>query len=126
MYSMFKTLKYLFLANTYRKAKRNILTIIAMFILLMFSTLLMNDLLDVATGGEKYIFLTVKWIMIFLFLSIIVYNTLKVLNAITQPLSIANSSKPKVVDTKKEHIMAKEQLSTKSDQIMQKYMKVGQ
>ncbi len=123
---MFKTLKYLFLANTYRKAKRNILTIVAMFILLMFSTLLMNDLLDVATGSEKYIFLTVKWIMVFLFLSIIVYNTLKILNAITQPLSIANSSKPKVVDTKKEHIMAKEQLSTKSDQIMQKHMKVGQ
>ena len=97
-----------------------------MFILLMFSTLLINDLLDVATGSEKYIFLTVKWIMVFLLLSIIIYNTLKVLNAITQPLSIASSPKPKVVDTKKEHIMAKEQLSTKSDQIMQKYMKVGQ
>ena len=121
---MLKMFKYLFLANLFKKAKKNIVIAASMLLLLMISTFLMNDLLAVASGSDKYLFLLIKWVLILLFIAITVYNLLKVFNTATESVGIKPKSEAVVVtDAKKERILAKEHLQTKSDRIMKKYMK---
>jgi len=116
--------KYLFIANLYSKAKRSLLGAGVMLVLLVTSTFIMNDLLTVASGSEKYLFLLVKWVLVLFFMAMFGYYLLKVFNVATAPIrSKPKESEPVVRDDKKERILAKEQLLRKSDRIMDKYVK---
>ena len=118
---MFKVVKYLFIANLYKRAKKSILFLSGSFIALILTTFLINDVIAVASGMSVYILLLSKWIMIVSLLIFIGFQVVKIINIASSPFS---SSADKPSDgTKKENILNKEKIYTKSDLIVQKYMK---
>ena len=126
---MFKTLKYLFLASLYKKAKKSFMMLVVYVVSLILFSLIINDVIDVATGGLVYILLSIKWIVILSLVSLIAFNLLKIFNIAINPFESTSTDKeidvtkqkPSVL--KKERILAKEKLFTQSDLILQKYMK---
>ena len=118
---MFKVFKYMFLVNLYKKAKKRFMMLAVYLVLMVLISLILNDLIGVATGMNIYVLLLVKWISILLLLVLIVRNVVKIFHVATNPFE--KKEDEKVVDTKKERILAKEKLFTKSDLILQKYMK---
>ena len=123
---MFKTLKYLFLASLYKKAKKNFVMLFAYVVSLILFSLMINDVISVATGGIVYILLPIKWIVILSLLSLIAFSVLKIFNIASNPFESKDkddNTKQTPSATKKERILAKEKLLTQSDLILQKYMK---
>ncbi len=126
---MFRALKYLFLASLYKKAKKSFVMLFVYVVLLILFSLIMNDVMSIATGGIVYMLLPLKWIVILCLLGLIAFSALKIFNV------AANQFKSKSIDketksikqtpssTKKERILTKEKLFTQSDLILQKYMK---
>lgn len=123
---MFKTLKYLFLASLYKKAKKSFVVLFAYVVSLILFSLMMNDVISVATGGIVYILLPMKWIVILSLLGLIAFSVLKIFNIASNPFDSKDkdeNTKQTPSSTKKERILAKEKLFTQSDLILQKYMK---
>ena len=126
---MFKTLKYLFLASLYKKAKKSFMMLFAYVVSLILFSLIMNDVISIATGGIVYMLLPLKWIVILFLLSLIAFSVLKIFNIAANPFESKSidkktkSIKQTPSSTKKERILAKEKLFTQSDLILQKYMK---
>ena len=123
---MFKVFKYLLLANLYKRAKKRFLFLFGLVITLLFFSLIINDLLSVATGMNIQILLLVKWVVILTIVVFIARTVLQIINIATTPFEKDDTEPLKStveVDTKKEYILSKERLYTKSDVILQKYMK---
>ena len=126
---MFKALKYIFLANLYRKAKKSFTMLFIYVVSLILVSFIINDLISISTGVAVYILLLIKWVSILSLLSLIGFSILKIFNIATNPFEskeneTTKSNKEKIsTDTKKDRILAKEKLFTQSDLIMQKYMK---
>lgn len=123
---MFKVLKYLFLANLYNRAKKSFITLLISIISLVVLSLMMNDAINVATGMSVYLLLLLKWIIILSLLGLIGYNILKIINSVMTPFNTEKETQTndeEVVDTKKNRILSKDKLYTKSDLILQKYTK---
>lgn len=118
---MFKVFKYLFLVTLYKKAKKSFVMLAMYVVLLILLSLILNDLISVATGLTVYVLLLVKWVLILLLLILIAFTLVKIFSVATNPLK--KREEEREVNTKKERILAKEKLSTKSDLILQKYMK---
>lgn len=119
---MFKALKYLLLANLYKRTKKNFLIFFGSIVSLILISLIMNDAVSVASGMTLYILIIMKWTVILFLIQLIGLNLLRIINVATTPFA-AESKKTSSVDIKKEWILNKEQLFTKSDSILQKYMK---
>jgi uncharacterized membrane protein len=122
---MFKTLKYLLFAGLYQKAKRSFLVLFGSIITLILINLIISDAVGVSSGMSVYFLLTIKWTANLFLLWLIGFNALKIFNIATNPFA-SKQPKVKVIkesDTKKDRILAKETLLTKSDLILQKYMK---
>ncbi len=122
---MFKALKYLLFAGLYQKAKKSFFVLFGSIIALILLNLIISDVVDVSDGITVYVLLIVKWIANLSILGLIGFSILKIINAATDPFT---SNKPKVkpineLDSKKDRILAKETLLTKSDVILEKYMK---
>jgi len=125
---MFKTLKYLFLASLYKKAKKSFVMLSVYIVSLILFSFMINDVISVATGGLVYILLPIKWIVILSLLGLIAFSVLKIFNIAANPFESKPIDKKTDVKqtpsaTKKERILAKEKLFTQSDLILQKYMK---
>jgi L-lactate permease len=125
---MFKTLKYLFLASLYKKAKKSLLMLCAYVVSLILFSFMINDVINVATGGIVYILLPIKWIVILSLLGLIAFSVLKIFNIASNPFESKDkkrdeNTKQTPSGTKKERILAKEKLFTQSDLILQKYIK---
>jgi len=119
---MFKTLKYLFLASLYKKAKKSFVLLFVYLVALILFLFLISDLLSVATGLSVYIILAVKWTVIPILLALISFSILKIFNIASNPFD-SKGEELAVNDTKKEKILSKQKLQTQSDLIIQKYMK---
>jgi uncharacterized membrane protein len=122
---MFKTLKYLLFAGLYKKAKRSFLVLFGSIITLILINLIISDAVGVSSGMSVYFLLTIKWTANLFLLWLIGFNALKIFNIATNPFA-SKQPEVKVIkesDTKKDRILAKETLLTKSDLILQKYMK---
>ena len=122
---MFKALKYLLFAGLYKKAKRSFLILFGSIIALILINLIISDAVNVSSGMSVYFLLMIKWTTNLFLLWLIGFNALKIFNIATNPFT---NSQPKVKvtkesDSKKDRILAKELLLTKSDLILQKYMK---
>ena len=124
---MFKAIKYLFMANLYSKAKKNFLILFGSVLGLTLVSLIISDAISVASGMSIYVLLIVKWIFILVFIIMIGYSILKILHIAINPLGVENKNtkktKEEVLDEKKQYILEKEKIFTKSDLIIQKYMK---
>ncbi len=122
---MFKALKYLLFAGLYKKAKRSFLILFGSIIALILINLIISDAVNVSSGMSVYFLLMIKWTTNLFLLWLIGFNALKIFNIATNPFT-NNQPKVKVTkesDSKKDRILSKEMLLTKSDLILQKYMK---
>jgi hypothetical protein len=125
---MFKTLKYLFLASLYKKAKKSLLMLCAYVVSLILFSFMINDVINVATGGIVYILLPIKWIVILSLLGLIAFSVLKIFNIASNPFEAKDKKRDENTKqipsgTKRERILAKEKLFAQSDLILQKYIK---
>jgi len=124
---MFKAIKYLLLANLYSRAKRSFLALIIAIVSLILITFIMGDFISVASGMPLYSLIIAKWLIVLALMGFIAFSILKIINIATAPFTketkakAVNTSK---VDTKKERILNKEKLFTRSDSILEKYIKV--
>ena len=114
---MFKMAKYYMLVNLYRKTRKNIVFILVSLMLIVLLSYLFADLIVMeAYTGHLII---VKWAMYFILLSVIIWNVKKI-----QRISILPFGKEHdviIVDIKKENILKKEQLLSRSELILNKY-----
>jgi len=122
---MFKMLKYLFVANLYKKAKKQLILFSILLFILILSSSILNDIISATSGINLYVFIGIKWIVILLLLAYILFMFLKIINiATTNPLkkesrTILLSDKP--TTHKREYILNKNTLLTESEMILQKY-----
>lgn len=126
---MFKVIKYILLANLFKKAKKSFIMLFIYVVSLILISFIMNDLMSVAIGVMVYILLLVKWAIILSLLRLIGFSVLKIFNIATNPLKTNSKDDSEdnevqvLQDVKKERILSKEKLFTQSDLILQKYMK---
>ena len=126
---MFKALKYLLYASLYQKAKSSFIILLVSTVVLVVGSFMMNDIIGVSSGITLYMLMMAKWVLIITMLGLISFSLLKIINIAMNPFSsktatqeVVNVTEP-VVDTKKENILNKEQIFTKSEMILQKYKK---
>ena len=123
---MFKTLKYLLLANLYNRAKRSFIALFISVVSLILVTFIMGDIISVASGIALYSLIALKWLMVLAILGFIAFNILKIINIATTPFAKTTTVQAVVtaeLDMKREKILNKEKLFTKSDSILDKYTK---
>ncbi|WP_151899654.1 hypothetical protein [Sulfurimonas hydrogeniphila] len=114
---MLRILKYLYLANFYKKAKSHIGMLILYGVVLLLVSLIMNDLISVSQESVAYFMLLIKWVIVFALLWLIVLKIIRIFTMASQPFSKEKT------DSKKEHLLSKKKLLTQSEQIMEKYVK---
>jgi len=122
---MFKAIKYIFLANLFTKAKKSVYTFFVALLVMVVSTFILNDVIEVSDTNTIFVLIATKWFIILTMLTVMGFSIFKILSTTINPLS---SSKPKeivktavIVDTKKVRILNKEKLTSRSEQIMNKY-----
>ncbi|MDF1884130.1 hypothetical protein JHD49_09280 [Sulfurimonas sp. SAG-AH-194-C21] len=120
---MYRVLKYVFMANTYKRAKSSFITLFLSFMGLVLSVWIISDFMSVSSGVMVYVLLLLKWVMILSLISLMGYSILKIINVASNPF--ATKDKPVVVQDvyKKEYILNKAVLRSKSDLIVEKYLK---
>jgi len=111
------------MASLYKKAKKSFILLFIYTVSLILFLFVISDALDIATGVSVYIVLAVKWVGIFTLLSLISFSVLKIFNIASNPFDSTKEEEPVVKDSKREKILSKQTLQTKSDLILQKYMK---
>ena len=114
---MFKIAKYYFILNWYQKTKSNMIAIAIFTVLFIVSTYLFGDL--IAMADEKFGLVIAKWIVIIVLLAVIAFNMAQIFKAVPVPFKKEESDK--AVDPRREKIVAKEQLVSRSDLILNKY-----
>lgn len=117
---MFKAIKYFVLAALYKKAKKSLTMLFIYVVLLLLSSFIMNDLMDISTGVTVYMLFLIKWILILSLLGLIVSSVLKIFNIATNPFEEKGNTP---ADTKRDRILCKEKLLTECDLIINKYLK---
>ena len=118
---MFRVFKYIFIATLYKKSKKSFITLLASIVTLALVSFMLNDFIEVSQGVNVYMLLVFKWLVIVILLSLIVYNTLRIINIATNPFETKKESSTK--EQKKNRILEKDELLSKSEIIMKKYMK---
>ncbi len=119
---MFKIAKYYLLLNLYQRAKGNIIAIVVSVFAMIFIAYLFGDLIAMAEGSSKYGLVTIKWLILFLLMVVIVFNLRKTVKKLSIPF--AKEGKEPTHDVKKERILTKEHLVSRSDLILNKYRNV--
>jgi len=125
---MFKAFKYLLLASLYKKAKKSFVILFISIVALLLVSFIMDDMMSISFGIPLYLLILVKWILILILWSVIGFSILKIFNIATNPFKpqedkISQDQQPSNRDIKKDRVLAKDELFTQSDLIMQKYMK---
>ena len=118
---MFKVFKYIFIATLYKKSKKSFITLLSSIVTLPLISFMLNDFIEVSQGVNVYMLLVFKWLVIVILLSLIVYNTLRIINIATNHFETKKESSTK--EQKKNRILEKDELLSRSDIIMKKYMK---
>lgn len=90
-------------------------------VVLILLSLMFSDFISIASGVSLYVLIFVKWVSVVLLLILIAITLAKIFSLATTIFE--KSEDMKELDVKKEKILSKEKLSTKSDLILQKYMK---
>lgn len=118
---MLKLFKYLYLANLYKRAKKSFLMLFIYLLCLMLTVFIINDIISVTTTSSVYLFILIKWVVTIALLVLIGLSLIKIIDTALHPMR--DEQNPIKKDSKKERILTKEKLRSKSDIIMQKYKK---
>ncbi len=119
---MFKLAKYYMLANIYKRAKFSVLVVFASVVAMVVISLVFADLVVMSTGSVKALIVGAKWILLFTLLGLTFFHLRKIVRSSSLPFG-EDASVPVVVDEKKERVMEKIKLHSRSDLIMDKYRK---
>ena len=116
---MFKFAKYYVLVNLYKRTNKNIVRVLLSVLLMVLVSYLFADIILVAGEENSYVFLSLKWMILLISIFVIVLNTHKVIKIVSSPFfkEITEAE----IDVKKERILAKKHLMTKSERIIEKY-----
>ena len=119
---MFRFAKYYMLINLYKRAKKNIIRVFLSVFVMVLISYLFTDIIVIAGEENKYGLLAIKWLILLVSIFVIVINIRQVLKIVSSPF--AKEANDPVIDVKKERILAKEHLMTKSERIIEKYRSV--
>ena len=87
---------------------------------LILLSLMFSDFISIASGMSLYVLIFAKWVSVVLLLILIASTLTKIFRLATTIFE--KSEDVKELDAKKEKILSKEILSTKSDLIFEKYL----
>ena len=118
---MFKLAKYYVLVNIYKRARFSVLLVLVSLILMFITSLVFADLMTMEDGGGKTVFIAVKWFILFTLLSLMFYHLRKILRSASRPFGITESKAEIIVNKKRERLMSKENLHSRSDLVLEKY-----
>ena len=113
---MFRALKYIFLANLFKKAKKRFIYILVSLVVLVMFVFIINDITSIINEENAILIFSIKWLGIVTLLMSILHNSYKIIKVASSPFQ-----DEKTPLTKKEHILKKDKLLTKSELIIQKY-----
>ena len=116
---MFKLSKYYVIVNTYKKTKFSVWVIVGSLVAIVITSLIFSDLVAMTDGAGKGLMIGLKWLILFSLLAAMAFHLRKIFKSISLPF--ANESV--VVDEKKECVMKKAVLKSRSDIILDKYRK---
>ena len=120
---MFKIFQYLYLASLFKRAKKGLVALIVYILLLFIISFMLNDFISVSAASTLYLLIALKWVSIVFLLSMIAYTLVKIYTQLDPLEPFNTSSKKSMPNEKKEHILGKDKLRTKSDLIVEKYSK---
>ena len=125
---MFKILKYFFVISLYKKAKKQFVILAISLITILLSSLIISDVMTVASGLYLYVLIVVKWMIILSMTLLIALTLLKIMELATPiPIIIKNTKQitaaNEAANGKKETTLKKDRLFTESEMILQKYAK---
>lgn len=122
MFSFFKTL---FFVGAIKRIKSRIFIIISSLILIAVSSSFFDDILSIP-NDKPYFVLSIKWAVILVLIMLIIFQVKKIIS-----INYLSIKSDKVLDDsnndkmfyKKDKILKKEKLTSRSDIIIQKYKK---
>lgn len=116
---MFRFAKYYMLVNLYKRAKKNIIRVFLSVFVMILVSYLFADIIAIAGEENSYRLLSLKWLILLVSIFVILTNIRQVVKIASSPFG--KEVNETEIDVKKERILAKEHLMTKSDRIIEKY-----
>ncbi len=117
---MFKIAKYYMLVNIYKKAKFSIVLVLVSMTGMVLTSFVFSDILSMSEGGSRSLLIIVKWLILFLLIGVIGYHLRKIIKSASLPF--AGERETEVVpDKKRERVMEKVSLQSRSERILEKY-----
>ncbi len=117
---MLKLAKYYLLVNLYTKAKRNLFALFSAMVLIPFIVYLSADLQQTLAPENRTAVLAVKWMLLLSLMAVIGFNIRQMARIVGTSFSLKREAMQEK-DTRKETILAKERLQSRSKLILQKY-----
>jgi len=114
---MFRFLKYLFVMNRLRHAKRALVMLVTSMALLVLFGFIAYDLSSHVPAEHQYTWMAVKWCVIIMLIGMMGWNAKKVFTLFTAPFGIDQAK----YDDAKRHVLAKTHLRSKEERILDKY-----
>ena len=120
---MFKIAKYYVLVNIYKRAKSSILLVLASITGMLLTSFVFSDLLAMSEGSNRSLLVGIKWFILFVLIGLTGYHLRKIFRSASLPFS-GEAQAQVVPDRKKERVMAKVKLQSRSERILEKYRDV--
>ena len=117
---MFRLAKYYLLVSLYNKVKRNLFALLIAIVLILFVVYISADLLQTIASESRIMVLAVKWILLLGLMAVIGFNIREMVRVAGTAFSL-KEEELKEKDPRKETILSKEKLQSRSELILQKY-----
>lgn len=114
---MFKLAKYYILMQWYQKSRKNLITIMVSVMSLVITSFIFSDL--IAMTDKKVSLVVFKWIVLSALFGLLIYNIMQVFKAVRIPFQKEHNHRK--VDVRKEKMLEKAHLVSRSDLILKKY-----
>ena len=115
---MFGLFRYFAFAQLYKRTRRSFVVLGISLATLIVTGHLVGDFAAAAHGGMRYLLLAFKWAVILGLLALIGRSLLSILSVAAEPFQ---KRAPAAVDERKDRMMGKERLQSRSDRILQRY-----
>lgn len=119
---MFGIFKYFAFTQLYKRARGSFITLGLSLAALIVTGYLASDFAAAAHGSGRYLLLAFKWIVILGLLVLIGRSLLRILSVAAEPFQ---KRAPAAVDERKERLMRKTKLQSRSDRILQRYGEIA-
>jgi NADH:ubiquinone oxidoreductase subunit H len=118
---MFKLAKYYVLVNIYKRARFSVLLVLISLVLMFITALIFSDLMAMVNVSGRTVLIAMKWLILFILIGLMAYHLRKILRSTSHPFGTTEGKSEIVVNKKRERLMAKENLHSRSDLVLEKY-----